>query len=52
MPKVLNGALFELQHGMQSTERMRQLREEGGYFLPRWLVIDADSVSAPLQHVP
>eukprot|EP00974_Lingulodinium_polyedra_P051542 4959224-Lingulodinium_polyedra.AAC.1 len=31
---MLNGALYELQHGVQTIERMRQLRETEGYSLP------------------
>ena len=49
---MLNGALYELQHGVQTTERMRKLREEGGYSLPSWLLIDADSVFSAIAASP
>ena len=49
---MLNGVMYELQHGVQTTERMRKLREEGGYFLPSWLLIDAESVFSAIAANP
>eukprot|EP00974_Lingulodinium_polyedra_P010752 1036176-Lingulodinium_polyedra.AAC.1 len=34
MLMILTGALYEFQHGVQTTERTRQLRETEGYSLP------------------
>eukprot|EP00974_Lingulodinium_polyedra_P087187 8453006-Lingulodinium_polyedra.AAC.1 len=34
MLMMLNGALRKLQHGVQTTERARQMRETEGYSLP------------------
>eukprot|EP00974_Lingulodinium_polyedra_P071522 6917992-Lingulodinium_polyedra.AAC.1 len=49
---MLNGALYEFQHGVQTTERMRQLRETEGCSLPSWLLIDAESVFSAISVSP
>eukprot|EP00974_Lingulodinium_polyedra_P027138 2618443-Lingulodinium_polyedra.AAC.1 len=49
---MLNGALYELQHGVHTTERVRQLRETEGYCLPSWLLIDVESVCSAVSASP
>eukprot|EP00974_Lingulodinium_polyedra_P023663 2287190-Lingulodinium_polyedra.AAC.1 len=49
---MLKGALYELQHGVQTTERMRQLRGTEGYSCPSWLLIDAESVFSATSASP
>eukprot|EP00974_Lingulodinium_polyedra_P091839 8901761-Lingulodinium_polyedra.AAC.1 len=49
---LLIGALYELQHGVQTTERMRQLRETEGYSFPSWLLLDVESVFSAVSACP
>eukprot|EP00974_Lingulodinium_polyedra_P111884 10824366-Lingulodinium_polyedra.AAC.1 len=49
---MFNGALYQLQHGVQTTARMRQLRGTEGYSYPSWLIIDAESVVSAISASP
>eukprot|EP00974_Lingulodinium_polyedra_P011138 1073659-Lingulodinium_polyedra.AAC.1 len=44
--------MLELQLGVQSVERMRQLRETEGCSLPSWLLIDAEPVFSAIAASP
>eukprot|EP00974_Lingulodinium_polyedra_P017901 1735080-Lingulodinium_polyedra.AAC.1 len=49
---MLNGVVYELHHGVQTTERMRQLRGTEGCSFPSWFIIDVESVCSAISASP
>eukprot|EP00974_Lingulodinium_polyedra_P045833 4394292-Lingulodinium_polyedra.AAC.1 len=49
---LFSGALYGFQHGVQTTESTRVLREQAGYSFPSRVIVDVESVFSALAASP